>query len=66
MKRAMLEVVASGVVTTSDDVSRYVRCTLLAAMNAFEVSSTCPHIAGLSSIASRLLLYTYMNRKRLG
>lgn len=33
----MLEVVASGVVTTPEDVNRYVRCTLLSAMNAFEV-----------------------------
>ena len=36
MKRAMLEVVASGVVETTSDVDRYIRCTLLAAMNDYQ------------------------------
>lgn len=35
MKRAMLEVVASGAVTRPTDVERYIRCTLLAATNSF-------------------------------
>lgn len=37
MKRAMLEVVAAGVVKTPADVDRYIRCTLLHAMNSFEL-----------------------------
>ena len=37
MKRAMLEVVAAGAVVEPSDVSRYIRCTLLAAMNSYEV-----------------------------
>lgn len=37
MKRAMLEVVVSGAVVEPADVDRYIRCTLLAAMNDREV-----------------------------
>ena len=37
MKRAMLEVVVSGVVVEPSDVERYIRCTLLAAMNDYQV-----------------------------
>lgn len=37
MKRAMLEVVVSGAVVEPTDVDRYIRCTLLAAMNDREV-----------------------------
>lgn len=37
MKRAMLEVVASGVVATPKDVNRYIQCTLLAATEDFQV-----------------------------
>lgn len=36
MKRAMLEVVAAGVVATSDDVERYLKCSLLAATQDFQ------------------------------
>ena len=38
MKRAMMEVVAGGAVTTPLDVNRYVRATLLAATQDFKVS----------------------------
>ena len=41
MKRAMLEVVVSGAVVESADVERYIRCTLLAAMNDFQVRGVC-------------------------
>ena len=37
MQRAMLEAVASGAVATGSDVERYVRCTLLAAINDFDL-----------------------------
>jgi hypothetical protein len=37
MRRAMLEVVATGAVSTTEDIRCYVRCTLLAAMNSYEV-----------------------------
>lgn len=37
MKRAMLEVVVSGAVVEPPDVERYIRCTLLAAMNDYQV-----------------------------
>ena len=37
MKRAMLEVVVSGAVVEPIDVERYIRCTLLAAMNDYQV-----------------------------
>lgn len=37
MKRAMLEVVVSGAVVEPADVERYIRCTLLAAMNDYQV-----------------------------
>jgi hypothetical protein len=37
MKRAMLEVVVSGVVVEPTDVERYIRCTLLAAVNDYKV-----------------------------
>ena len=37
MKRAMLEVVASGAVASPSDVNRYIRCTLLSATNSFQV-----------------------------
>ena len=37
MKRAMLEVVASGAVTSPSDVNRYIKCTLLAATSEYEV-----------------------------
>lgn len=36
MKRAMLEVLASGAVTTTDDIGAYIRCTLLAATRDFQ------------------------------
>ncbi|PRW44411.1 helicase and polymerase-containing TEBICHI isoform X1 [Chlorella sorokiniana] len=36
MKRAMLEVVVSGAVVEPPDVERYIRCTLLAAMNDYQ------------------------------
>lgn len=36
MKRAMLEVVAAGVVAISDDVERYLKCSLLAATQDFQ------------------------------
>lgn len=36
MKRAMLEVVAAGVVATSDDVERYLKCSLLAATQHYQ------------------------------
>ena len=39
MKKAMMEVVAGGAVTTVDDVQRYVRATLLAATQDFQVAS---------------------------
>ena len=39
MKRAMMEVVAGGAVTTPLDVNRYVRATLLAATQDFKVSA---------------------------
>ena len=37
MKRAMLEVVVRGAVVESGDVDRYIRCTLLAAINDYQV-----------------------------
>ncbi|KAL6774134.1 POLQ1 [Auxenochlorella protothecoides x Auxenochlorella symbiontica] len=37
MKRAMLEVVATGVVTEPSDVQQYIRCTLLAHMNSSKI-----------------------------
>jgi DNA polymerase theta len=37
MKRAMLEVVATGAVTSPIDVDRYIKCTLLAATSNYEV-----------------------------
>lgn len=37
MRRAMLEVVATGAVRRPADVQCYIRCTLLAAMNSFDV-----------------------------
>lgn len=37
MKRAMLEVVACGVVTSGDDVGNYAKCTLLMAQNTGDV-----------------------------
>lgn len=46
MKRAMLEVVVSGAVVEPPDVERYIRCTLLAAMNDYQVCVvTCSHAA---------------------
>ncbi len=33
MRRAMLEVVANGSVSRPDDIKRYLKCTLLAAIN---------------------------------
>ncbi len=42
MKRAMLEVVCAGVVRKAEDVDRYIRCTLLFAMNSFEVCCLVP------------------------
>ncbi len=38
MKRALLEVVASGAVVEPSDVERFIRCTLLSALNDYEVS----------------------------
>lgn len=39
MGRALLEVVASKIVQTKEDVSRYVRCTLLSVINPVETVS---------------------------
>lgn len=50
MKRAMLEVVATGVVTEPSDVQQYIRCTLLAHMNSSKASCRAGHPA--SSIPS--------------
>ena len=60
MKRAMLEVVASGVVKTVDDVQQYISCTLLAATNERRVGCrasrrrpTCPLLAHAHAAAHR-------------
>ncbi len=36
MRRAVLEVVTIGAVSTPPDIERYVRCTLLAALKSFD------------------------------
>ena len=52
MKRAMLEVVAAGAVVEPQDVQRYIRCTLLAAMNSYEVRSALHVGRGASQFSS--------------
>ncbi|EFN55218.1 hypothetical protein CHLNCDRAFT_52598 [Chlorella variabilis] len=58
MKRAMLEVVVSGVVVEPSDVERYIRCTLLAAMNDYQkVADTT--IAALRWLGARDHTFIY-------
>jgi hypothetical protein len=56
MKRAMLEVVVSGAVAEPPDVERYIRCTLLAAMNDYQARRcrwlNCALLWGLASAAT--------------
>ena len=62
MKRAMLEVVASGAVTDGEDVKRYVSCTLLAATSDFDlvVKTT---IAALTWLGEKSRNFIYWDKE---
>ncbi|KAF6260745.1 hypothetical protein COO60DRAFT_857019 [Scenedesmus sp. NREL 46B-D3] len=53
MKRAMLEVVAAGVVATSQDVERYLKCSLLAATEDYLTVAATSTLEALKWLGSR-------------
>jgi DNA polymerase theta len=57
MKRALLEVIASGVVVTPNDVERYTECTLLAA----ELKAVSKDIDGVKSSSAACLDFLHKN-----